>query len=558
MSSYNEKLFEKLKNMDSYAAVECLLSILLTSNDWKEKLKVTELLLLYDDFNQFSKVKVAYLNEIHPKSKINLIEFMVKNYENNAISFLIEKYKNENDWKVRKSIIEKVGTLNKEDAVYFLLEAMQDNDVEVKKTAIVYLGKVSILPNKALKPLFEQLKFRNAEINDILINLIVKIVKKGDIHDILEFKQIDNININRAIPIILGKIGSKEVKQYIIDFLHDDNAIVRKNAVEASKNVFDTDDIDILVKMLDDDNNDVKVSVIDVLGSIQSEKIIKPLFEMLKSDDESIQRLILKSLSSYFINFDNTKIIQGYLSKGNINARKGAIKLLGMIAKPDSIESLINALNSRNSLIRRTAVTSIIKVSKKNHEVKDIISSYLKSKEWQIRKYIPRILGIIRDENTIEPLFELLNDPKSGVRSAAITSLSKFSPQKVINLSKAYINNGNRRSKRATVKLLIKIGDENSLQYLVPLLNDEDLYVKNWAARGVGKLKNLKNIRPLIEMLINRDTKLKLSAIITLGEIGKKEAIEPLIQCLRDDDWNVRKEAEHSLNKINPNWMDLL
>jgi HEAT repeat protein len=56
-------------------------------------------------------------------------------------------------------------------------------------------------------------------------------------------------------------------------------------------------------------------------------------------------------------------------------------------------------------------------------------------------------------------------------------------------------------------------------------------------------------------MLEDNDPKIRIAAAKALGQIRNKDALEPLAKSLWDDDWNVRKEVEVALNRIDPNWL---
>ncbi len=559
MSIFNEKIFEKIKNMDSRNAVEALLEILLISNNWQEREKAVQLIFNYEDITNFTKVKNAYTNEIRSKIKLDLIDLLMNFYEKDAIPFLINQYRLENDWKVRKYIIENVGKLDHPKVLQFLIETLGDKDIETKKAAIILLSRRRAVPSSSLKILFEQLKYRNEEIVDLIINIIVKIGNAGRLDDILEYKKEDNININRAIPLVLGKMGNNDAKKHLLDFLKDQNSLVRLNAVETlAKLAKEPEDIEILIKMLKDENREVIEASVRALGNIGNKKAIKPLFELLKNESESINKSILNSLAKILKNSTSLKRIYEYAKKGNINIRKETAVLLGMIKNPDAIDTLINLLNSKNSRIRRAATSSIIKIARSNESVMNSIGNALGSKEWQIRKNIARILGVLKKKDWITSLFSLLKDPKSGVRKAASKSLAGFPENLVLEIAIEKLKQNDWRVRRAVVQLLVNIGTDKSLEPLIIYLKEDDPYIQRWAARGMGKLKNINNIEPLLIMLKNKDPNLRIAAIKALGNLGGEDKIKYLGKMIADDDWRVKREAELALNNIHPDWMTFL
>jgi len=130
--------------------------------------------------------------------------------------------------------------------------------------------------------------------------------------------------------------------------------------------------------------------------------------------------------------------------------------------------------------------------------------------------------------------------------------------QKYLKDVKSFLSSSNWKTKRAAVKLLIKIGNEDSLEALLPLINDDDLFIKSWIALALGKVENISDISPFIEMLEDSDPKIRIAAAKALGQLGDKSVLNSLANSLWDDDWAVRKEIEVALNKIDPNWLKLI
>ena len=556
MSFDEDIIFDKIKKMEPEKASEILISILLTSDEWERRAKAIDNLISCKDKDHFKEMKSIYLNESYSEAKIKLIELLSKCYQEDGISFLTPQYKSEKDWNVRKKIIEAVVESRKADTIPFLIEALGDPNSELKKSAINALGNIKA--TDALKPLIELLKFRrNEEILDSLINTIVKIGKKADIQDIIKHLQKADLNIKKALPIIIGKIGDMNAVDALINLLKFPNPTVRKNTVIALGKFINliNKDFRSIIEMLNDIDLEVKNATINVLGSIGSKKAINPLIELLKDENDKIRKNTVKALEKILVSSKSFNEVYDLLEKKNIVARREAVKLLsGATGDPNAMQILIRLFNSEDSRIRRLAFSAVLKISQ--NKVDNLILEALKAREWQIRKFSAKILGEIKDENNIDLLLNLLNDPKSGVRRAATDSLAKISTSKVVNKTIAFLNNSDWRIRRAAVNILIKIGSDEALEPLITCLNDEDSYIKSWAAKSLGKLKNIKDIQPLINLLESEDSKIRISAVNALAEIKDKKALKPLISALGDDNWDVRKEIERALKLIDPEWMN--
>ncbi|MBA7535496.1 hypothetical protein ES705_27753 [subsurface metagenome] len=176
-------IIDKVKEMDAEKASEVLLSIIVTANEPERRAKAIENLIHFQDSSHFQEIKSIYLNESHSEAKIKLIELLSECYQKEGTNFLKTQYKNEKDWNVRKRLIEAVGKIDKFDSLSFLTEALGDSNIEVKKSAIISLEGVV----DALEALIEVLQFRNEELHEILINVIIKTGKKAEIHRTIKY-----------------------------------------------------------------------------------------------------------------------------------------------------------------------------------------------------------------------------------------------------------------------------------------------------------------------------------------------------------------------------------
>lgn len=556
MSFDINSLTKKIKTMDEKEAIENLLSILSTSKNTETKVKAADLLSSYSDNenNRFQDIKRIFLNDHHPQLRLKLIDLLTLCYKTEGIEFLKEQYRNCKDGSIRAKLVEKVEQGDLIWSIPFLIDALNDSDIGAKKTAIILLGKTNTL--EAISPLMNTLHFRNNEIHDSLLDAIVKLGKKGNLEVINEYVNTEDIYIKREIPVILGKIKNKESEEVLIKLLKDEDSIIRKNSVKALDGIIELRNVKNIIDLLKDQDIEVRKEVIRVLGNIGSKRAIKPLMELLKKSDSKIRSIAKSALYKIFDKSKSYEPIYETVKGRNNHARREAIKLLGMLKDVDAIDLLLSVFNSKVASLRGSAYRSLLKILNNKLDYKIIKS--LSDSSWQIRMFCVKILGEIADPDTIDHLFNLIEDENGSVRRTAVEALTNFENKKVTDFAIESLKSVNWKTRRAAVKILLRTGSQESLNSLISCLNDEDVYIKSWAAMALGKLKDVDSIDPFIQLLKENDIKIKISAIKALGEIGNKDAIKPLIQALGDDNWDVRKELEIALNNIDPDWMSYL
>ena len=455
MSNNDKQLLEKIDDMDQEEAVKLLLSILTTSKNLEYKVKSVEMLTKFEDNkdSRLQDIKDTFSNDGHPQLRIKLIELFATIYGNKGITFLKEQYKNCNDGTVRKNLIEKVGNADLSGSIPFFIEVLGDPNIEASELAISFLGKSG--NKEALVPLIERLHFRNPEIYDPLINSIVKIGKKGHQQIIDDYIDTDDVNIKREIPVILGKMGNKESETVLINFLGDENPLIRKNSLKALEKIIELKNIKHILATLNDHNIDVRKESIRVLGNIGSKRAINPLTEILKEKDIKIRNLAKNALYKIFKKTKSNDILYDILKRKNINARREAIKLLGMLKDENAIDTLIKTFDSTVASIRSASFRAVLQILQ-NKADERIINS-LAGKSWRIRMYSVKILGEIGNLNTIEAVYKLIEDEHGSVRIAAIDALINFKSDKVIEMAKTSLKSSNWKIRRAGVKLLIRV-----------------------------------------------------------------------------------------------------
>jgi HEAT repeat protein len=84
-----------------------------------------------------------------------------------------------------------------------------------------------------------------------------------------------------------------------------------------------------------------------------------------------------------------------------------------------------------------------------------------------------------------------------------------------------------------SVKVLDKIGEEETIAPLIYAIDDPNILVSDAAAEALGKRKERRAVGSLIKAIKNRDFPYAVKA---LGEIGDERAIKPLLEELKNEE----------------------
>jgi len=151
--------------------------------------------------------------------------------------------------------------------------------------------------------------------------------------------------------------------------LKDENPLIRKNAVKALEKIIELKNLKFILEALNDQNIEVRKEAIRVLGKIGSKLASKSLLVILKDNDIRIRNLAKNALYKIFDKQKSYELLYNVVKGRNLNARKEALRLLGMLKDKNSIDLLIKAFGSKVASIRRSAYKALLQILGKNIKV---------------------------------------------------------------------------------------------------------------------------------------------------------------------------------------------
>ena len=98
-------------------------------------------------------------------------------------------------------------------------------------------------------------------------------------------------------------------------------------------------------------------------------------------------------------------------------------------------------------------------------------------------------------------------------------------------------------------KGLLEMRKEESLDYLIDALKDENKNVRLNAAKILAFIGDSKAIHPLIEALEDNNKLVRREVSTAISRMGA-EAVDPLIKILNNSDWRVKGAAAWSLGNM--------
>ncbi len=172
------------------------------------------------------------------------------------------------DWQVREVAIDAMGQVGS-PAVDVLLKLLRD--WEVRKCAILSLGKIR--DERVLDPLMLQL--RSDEFKDDAVNALVELGEPGVPRLIAALRDKDE-NVRKSAVLALGRIKSSEAIAPLIEMLGDQDWFTRLTAAAALESIGDERGREAIKPLLKDPDMVVKMRVERILAKWKKPPVSQP------------------------------------------------------------------------------------------------------------------------------------------------------------------------------------------------------------------------------------------------------------------------------------------
>ena len=233
---------------------------------------------------------------------------------------------------IQRLIIIFLGAMaSQEDEEFFIWVAQTHKDGNVLRSAVEFLGDKGT-PERSEPIILQLLEHKYNDVKESAMTAAIAL-RTPLICEYMEKACQSDTPMTRLIGVLsLGHIDVVAYKDYIVAGLEDDDALVRKAALEAlgRQEFLSEDDIDRIMIVTHDENPDNRMSAIDIVGHIDSDSLEDILIERLGDKDDWVSVRAAQHL-------------------GNRGSRQ-------------AVESLVNMLTSENSLVVISAIVALSKI----------------------------------------------------------------------------------------------------------------------------------------------------------------------------------------------------
>jgi eukaryotic-like serine/threonine-protein kinase len=279
--------------------------------------------------------------------------------------------------------------------------------------------------------------------------------------------------------------------------------------------VADESSIDDLIARIEGKDPVARLHIINVLARFNVPKVQQAVQKQLKDSSKFIRSAALSALSKMDGPFDMPLIV-GMLRDAEIEVQNKAVDVVVKANHPETIKYLVDVLKDENEYARRAAV---------------------------------EVLNVVGTSKSVKYLLEVIADSDWWVRTRAADALGKIGGPRVVDAVLALIKDENQDIRRAAIEILNQTKDERAVAQLIEATRDPDWWVSERAVDALAEIGSSKALPRFIDML-QGEAKSLPTVIRAIGKIGDQKSLEALMPMLSRPENEVKVEAIAALAKL--------
>src|ERR1700689_5482548 len=279
--------------------------------------------------------------------------------------------------------------------------------------------------------------------------------------------------------------------------------------------IADESSVDDLLTRIEGKDPVARLHIINVLGRFNMPKVQQAVQKQLKDNSKFIRSAALTALSKMDGPFDMPLVV-GMLRDPEIEVQNKAVDVVVKANHPETIKYLVEVLKDENEYARRAAV---------------------------------EVLNVVGTSKSVKYLLEVIADSDWWVRTRAADALGKIGGPKVVDAVLSLIKDENQDIRRAAIEILNQTKDERAVAQLIEATKDRDWWVSERAVDALAEIGSAKALPRFVEMLQGEPKSLP-TVVRAIGKIGDQKSIEHLIPMLQRPENEVKLEAIAAIAKL--------
>jgi eukaryotic-like serine/threonine-protein kinase len=279
--------------------------------------------------------------------------------------------------------------------------------------------------------------------------------------------------------------------------------------------IADESSVDELLARIEGKDPVARLHIINVLARFNLPKVQQAVQKQLKDNSKFIRSAALSALAKMDGPFDMPALV-GMLRDPEIEVQNKAVDVVVKANHPETIKYLVDVLKDENEYARRAAV---------------------------------EVLNVVGTSKSVKYLLEVIADSDWWVRTRAADALGKIGGPRVVDAVLALIKDENQDIRRAAIEILNQTKDERAVAQLIEATRDPDWWVSERAVDALAEIGSSKALPRFIDML-QGEAKSLPTVIRAIGKIGDQKSLESLLPMLARPENEIKVEAIAAVAKL--------
>ncbi len=413
---------------------------------------------------------------------------------------------------VRKAATVTLGLLRDKRAIVPLMRIVKDSDEDASVRAKALLSLKRLESTIVAEPLFEILKEMDGERKQRAASVFAAL-----------FEDEEGVLFNKD-----------ETIQALIEAMNDTSSMARREVVKALGLIKEREQVrNQLIQALTDEDGGVRLLAVKALRSYGDKGVLPHIENTLKDRNGEVRREGVLTLGS----FNDSKYLpclMKMLQDRSFEVREQAAKSLGTFRDKETTGALLSVIKNVNEhkRVRRRALSTLCTIDADTR----ILIDLLEDSDSEIRKRAVRCLGVLKENEAIEPLINSLSDEDREVRREVVLALGGFKVKRVLDvLAKVLLNQDEDLSVRsAAVSSMSQFGNKKALFHLLKVLKSRGDKVRLEVVKSLPTFKDELTFKNLVMIIENRsdEVQVRAEAITALSQIDRERSVAVLVDLI--------------------------
>jgi HEAT repeat protein/tRNA A-37 threonylcarbamoyl transferase component Bud32 len=316
------------------------------------------------------------------------------------------------------------------------------------------------------------------------------------------------------LDVIAAQKGRYSVRE-LLNAAYTQEPSERNGLFKIIAEVADESSIDDLIARIEGKDPVARLHIINVLARFNVPRVQQAVQKQLKDNSKFIRSAALSALAKMDGQFDMPLLV-GMLRDPEIEVQNKAVDVVVKANHPETVKYLVDVLKDENEYARRAAV---------------------------------EVLNVVGTSKSVKYLLEVIADSDWWVRTRAADALGKIGGPKVVDAVLTLIKDENQDIRRAAIEILNQTKDERAVAQLIEATRDKDWWVSERAVDALAEIGSTKALPRFIDML-QGEAKSLPTVIRAIGRIGDQKSLEALLPMLSRSENEIKVEAIAAIAKL--------